>query len=172
MKTYIQKELFEGATMICYPTKRFKSTRITVRFVRKADKETVSAYAALPGLIRYTSKQYPATIAMERKLASLYGAGFSAVASKAGDLQVLSFTVSAIADKFAFDGEKISQECLSFLLDCIFEPDLDENGCFKAQNIAREKRLMIEDIKASQSDKMAYSLNRFNEIFYEGEANR
>ena len=169
METYVEKDLFEGAKFICCPVKRFKSTRITVRFVLKMNRDKVSAYAALPGLIRYTSRRYPETIAMERKLASLYGAGFSAVASKAGDLQVLSFTLSTVADKFAFAGEKISEECLSFLLDCILSPDLDENGLFKAQNIAREKRLMIEDIKASQSDKMAYSLNRFNELFYEGE---
>ena len=169
METFIMKELFEGANFICCPVNRFKSTRITVRFALKMNPDTVSAFAALPGLIRYTSKHYPETLAMERKLASLYGAGFSAVSAKMGDLQVLSFTVNTIADKFAFEGERISEDCLSFLLDCIFEPDLDENGCFKAENIAREKRLMIEDIKTSQSDKMAYSLNRFNELFYEGE---
>ena len=161
--------LFEGGKLLCYQTKRSKSTRITIRFVLPMHADTVSNFAAVPGLIRYASKRYPETVQMERKLASLYGAGFSAIATKAGDMQVLSFTISTIADKFAFEGESISEECLRFLTECIFEPDLDENGLFKPENLAREKRLMIEDIKNAMGDKMQYSLNRFSALFYEGE---
>lgn len=169
MEQAVLKNLFDGARLLCYQTKRFKSTRITIRFALNLQHERVSALAAVPGLLRYTSRRYPGMVETERKLASLYGAGFSAVASKAGDAQILNFTISSIADKFAFKEECVSEACLRFLLACIFEPDLDENGYFKEENIAREKRLMIDDIKAAQSDKMAYSFNRFNELFYAGE---
>ncbi|MBR2589725.1 MAG: insulinase family protein [Clostridia bacterium] len=164
-----QIKLFEGGKLLCVQTGRFMTSRITFRFVLPLDADTVSAYAALPGLIRYTSRHYPATLQMERKLASLYGAGFSAVAGKAGDMQILSFTLSTIADRFAFQGDAVSEAGLRFISECIFEPDLDENGLFKSENLVREKRLMMEDIKTAFGDKMQYSLNRFNEVFYEGE---
>ncbi len=169
MEQLTQKELFEGAQLLHCKTTRFKSTRITVRFALPLRKESVSAFAALPGLLRYTARRYPTTMAMERKLASLYGAGFSGVASKIGDAQILSFTISTVADRFALGGERISEECLRFLLACIFEPDLDENGCFKAENLAREKRLMIEDIQSARSDKMIYAMQQLYALLYAGE---
>ncbi|MBR0414091.1 MAG: insulinase family protein [Clostridia bacterium] len=169
MEDIRQIHLFDGARMLHYRTDRFKSTRITIRFALPAQEQHASALAAVPGLIRYTAKQYPTTMQMERKLASLYGAGFSGVSTIVGDAHVLSFTISTVADRFALAGEVISRECLQFLLACIFEPDLDENGLFKAENLQREQRLLIEDIQAVQSDKMAYSVQRFQEIFYAGE---
>ncbi|MBE6819033.1 MAG: insulinase family protein [Ruminococcaceae bacterium] len=169
MKQIRQIDLFDGATLLHYRTDRFKSTRITIRFALPAQAQSASARAALPGLLRYTSKEFPTTMQMERKLASLYGAGFSGISTIIGDTHVLSFTISTVADRFALAGECISRDCLHFLLACIFEPDLDANGLFKPENLQREQRLLIEDIQAGQSDKMTYSVHRFKELFYAGE---
>ncbi|MBQ6380598.1 MAG: insulinase family protein [Clostridia bacterium] len=169
MEKIEQISLFEGARLLHAKTNRFKSSRITVRFALEADARTASAFAAVPGLLRYTSKAFPTTMQMERKLASLYGAGFSGISTMVGDAQVISFTISTVADRFALAGESISEACMAFLLSCIFEPDLDENGLFKQENLQREQRLLLEDIKAIQGDKMAYSIQRFQALFYEGE---
>lgn len=169
MTDFFQTELFEGGRFLAVNTQRFKTTRITVRFAVDLKKETAASFAAVPGLLRYTSAKYPTNIQTERKLASLYGAGYSATVGKYADVQIMSFTISAVADKFAFENEKIGNECLSFLLDSLFCPDLDENGLIKEFNLEREKRLMREEIQADMNDKMSLSLNRFSAEFYEGE---
>lgn len=161
--------LLEGVRMMRCKTSRFKNTLISVRFAVNLEKETVNAYSALCGLLRYTSARYKENIELEKKLASLYGANFSASSAKKADALIIKFNIDVIADKFAIDGEDISASALSFLLETIFEPDLDENGLFKDKNIKREKRLMLEAIEADNSDKMVYSAKRFDEIFYEGE---
>ena len=157
MADFFQTELFEGGKFLAVNTDRFKTTRITIRFAVDLKRDTAASYAAVPGLLRYTSEKYPTNIETERKL------------GKYADVQIMSFTISAVADRFCFEGEKIGSECLSFLLDSIFCPDLDENGLFKAHNLEREKRLMREEIKAEMNDKMSLSLNRFSAEFYEGE---
>ena len=170
MADFFQTRLFDGGRFLAVNTDRFKTTRITIRFAVDLKKNTAASFAAVPGLLRYTSEKYPTNIETERKLASLYGAGYSASVGKFADTQIMSFTISSVADKFAFEGEKIGSECLSFLLDSLFKPDLDENGLIKVHNLEREKRLMREEIKAEMNDKMSYSLNRFSSEFYEGEA--
>ena len=170
MKDVIKTEtLLEGVRMMRCKTSRFKNTSISVRFAVSLEKNTLNSYVALCGLLRYTSAAFKENIELEKKLASLYGANFSASSSKKADALILKFNIDVIADKFAIDGENISSAALSFLIDTIFEPDLDENGLFKEKNISREKRLMLEAIEADNSDKMVYSAKRFDEIFYQGE---
>lgn len=169
MENFSVKKLLDGVRLLSYKTDRFKTTRINIRFAVPLSEQSVCAYAAIPGLIRYTSAKYLDNMAMERHLASLYGASFSALSLKQGDVQVLSFTISSVADRFALNGEKISMDCADFLLDTILNPDLDENGLFKKENLEREKRLIIEEIKAEQSNKMSYSVNEFYKLFFEGE---
>lgn len=159
----------DGIRLMNCRTGRFKNTRISVRFAVELDKETVGAYAILGGLMRYSSQKYPDNIAFEKKLASLYGAVLSVSDTKSADTLVINFKIDVIADKFAINNEKISDEGIEFLLDVIFNPDLDENGLFKEKNIAREKRLLLEAIAAENNDKMSYSSKRFEEIMFEGE---
>ena len=161
--------LLEGVRMMRCKTSRFKNTSISVRFALNLEEETLNSYVALCGLLRYTSAAYKENVELEKKLASLYGANFSASSLKRADALILKFNIDVIADKFALNGEDISSSALSFLLDTVFEPDLDENGLFKEKNINREKRLMLEAIEADNSDKMVYSAKRFDEIFYQGE---
>lgn len=161
--------LLDGVRMMRCKTNRFKNTSISVRFAVNLEKETLNSFVALCGLLRYTSAQYQENVELEKKLASLYGANFSASSIKKADALILKFNIDVIADKFAIDGEEISTSALSFLLGTIFEPDLDKNGLFKEKNINREKRLMLEAIESDNSDKMVYSAKRFDEIFYQGE---
>ena len=169
MEQFITRDILEGIRYVHVPTDRFKTARFTIRFALPLGEKTVNAFAAVPGLLRYTSARYPTNMQLERKLAALYGAGVSASEGSLADAQILSFTISVIDDRFALEGESISEEALAFLLEMIFEPDLDANGWMKEANLQREKRLSIEEIKAEQNDKMTHSLNRFQKHFYAGE---
>lgn len=165
----VVKNLGNSVRLMCCDTQRFKNSRISVRFAVKPEKEKRAAFALLPGLIKYTSARYPNNIDTEKKLASLYGASFSASVSKSGDAVVFSFVLNCIDNRFALDGEDILSEGVGFLISSILSPDLDKDGLFKVDNINREKRLLKEDIEAEQNDKIVYANKIFESKFYNSE---
>lgn len=162
------REIADGIRFVGCKTDRFKTTRISIKFAVPIS-DDVSAFAMLPGLIKYTSKAFPDNAETEKKLASLYGASFSVGLDKIGDFQVISYTVNCIADRFALHGENIANDCAAFLRDTVFEPDFDAAGMFKTDNIIREKRLLKEAIEADENDKMSLAMLNFEKEMYRGE---
>ncbi len=167
MKDIIKiNDIADGIRFISCKTDRFKNTRLSVRFAMPLDENTASANALIAGLLRHTSAAFSENIAMERHLASLYGADFSSYIDKLGDAQIISFVLTSVADKFALAGEAISLESVEFLKEIIFNPDLDKNGLFKEVNIEREKRLLCENIEAELNNKITYALMKMEENMF------
>lgn len=72
-------------------------------------------------------------------------------------------------DRFSFDDEKISKSCISLLLSLLFEPNLDESGCFYEDDVEREKRILTEKIESEENEKRTYVLRRTEETMFNGE---
>ncbi len=96
---------------------------------------------------------------MNNRLAELYGASLGCGVSKRGDAQFLTISGFCIDDRFALDGEKISEEFLNLLADVIFSPNV-KGGSFGMDNLDREKRLLIQEVLEEQDDKRAYAYNK------------
>ena len=164
------KESGKEIRCISVSTSRFKTNRISVRFALPLDEKTVAANALLPMLLSKSSAVYPKNIDVEKKLALLYGADLNAGVSKFGDSQIIRFSIDFIADRFAIDNEKIGVEAAEFLRELIFNPKLDENGLFEADELNKEKQLQIESIKAEINNKTAYALKQLERKMFENEA--
>lgn len=145
----------------------FKVAVISVRFALPLTGD-IAARALLPYLLKRTCKKYPTLTAMNRRLASLYGAMLNAGVSKNGEAQVLTFSITSLEDRFALDGENISSDLTDLLLDVLFEPNLTD-GAFAEEDIEREKRLLIERIESELNEKRYYALKRCTEIMCENE---
>ncbi|MBR5438488.1 MAG: insulinase family protein, partial [Clostridia bacterium] len=65
-------------------------------------------------------------------------------------------------DRFALGGDKVSEEGIKLLCTCLFKPDITPNG-FREENVAREKRLLIEKIESRKDEKRLYALDRMTE---------
>ena len=66
--------------------------------------------------------KYPDFTSLNRVLDGLYGASVSAGILKRGEAQILSFSMTAIDDRFALDGDKVAFECAQLLAEMIFDP--------------------------------------------------
>lgn len=121
-----------------------------------------AANALLIRLLARTTKKYPSTLQMNRALASLYGATITPIVEKQGESQVLRLLLSALDDRFTLNGESVCKECIRLLCDCFFSPDVTPEG-FKEENIALEKRLLIERIDAERDEKRIYARERLIE---------
>lgn len=163
------KEIADAVRSVSVRTDRFKTSKISICFAMPLKKETAAENALLPFILHHSCKHFPTMRELNRRLAMLYGASVGAGVIKSGEAQIMRLSISAVDDRFAADGEKLSSQCAELLFDMIFEPNF-ENGVFSKKDLDQEKRLMLERIDSELDDKRLYALTRCEEIMCENEA--
>ena len=77
-------------------------------------------------------------------------------------------SVNFISDKYTIDDEKISTEVVKILLDCIFDPNV-ENELFNDKYFNQSKNDLIETIKSQINDRHGYANIRANSFIFKDE---
>lgn len=169
MKNFFESFVKEGVSVVSVPANRFKANEMSISFATPLLNETASANAVLINMLAHSTKKYPNMLALNKKLSLLYGASVVATVVKYGENQVLKLNISCLDDRFSLENNKISSESIELLLSMIFDANVDDNGDFYAEDIEREKRLVVEKIKSEQNEKRIYSLRRLEEIMFKNE---
>lgn len=162
------QNIAEGIRFCSVKTDKFKTCRVNISLAMPLDKNA-SAMAILPFMFSRRCAKYPDYTSLNRVLDELYGAAVSAGVLKRGEAQVISFSMSAIDDRFALDGDKVALECTKLLADMIFDP-LTEGESFPEDIIEQEKRLLAEAIENEQNDKRRYAMLRCEQLMFADEA--
>jgi predicted Zn-dependent peptidase len=115
-----------------------------------------------------TNAKYKTIAELSKKLNSLYGANLKSNSHKAGDIQVLEVSVSAILSKFALDNENILSDATDILLDCIFSPNI-VNGEFENSVFGYSKKDLLDTIESEINNKRSYAINKACEVVYQDE---
>lgn len=152
------KMLADRVRLVSESTDKFKTGCISVSMALPMD-EKMAANALLVYLLKRSCKAYPDFSLLSGKLDELYGAILGAGVSKNGESQVLTLSITCIADKFALENESIQLEAAQLLSDIIFKPNV-KNGSFGAEALATEKRLLIQRIEEEFNDKRTYAFNK------------
>lgn len=161
------KTLAEQVRLVSVKTDSFKTSRIIVSMALPMD-EKMAANSLLIYLLKRSCKAYPDFSLLNGKLDELYGASLSAAVSKIGDSQVLSLSLTCLDDRFALTDESIASQCAELLASMIFSPNC-KSGSFGAENLAAEKRLLIQRIEEELNDKRTYALNKCLEYMCKNE---
>ena len=159
MSEIIRENIAEGVTFSTIPSEKFKTTRISVKFYVPLKKESVYLNSLVCKILVRSCNKYPSLTELSKYLSSIYGASLSSSISKIGDMQVLSFTVSGIDDRYTIDREIISDRLSGVLCDVIFDPKV-LNGCFDKTEINQSKRELKESIDAEFNDKRVYAMRK------------
>lgn len=162
------ENIADGVRLCAQSTDKFKTCRINIGMAMPLDLN-VSARAILPFILQRRCAKYPDYIMLSRVLDELYGASVSAGVIKRGETQIISFSLTAIDDRFALDGDTVALECVQLLCDMIFDP-LTDGDSFPADIVEQEKRLLVEMIENEMNDKRRYALMRCEEIMFKDEA--
>lgn len=162
------QNIAEGIRFCSVKTDKFKTCRVNISLAMPLDKNA-SARAILPFMFSRRCAKYPDYTSLNRVIDELYGAAVSAGVLKRGEAQVISFSMSAIDDRFALDGDKVALECTKLLADMIFDP-LTEGESFPEDIIEQEKRLLVEAIENEQNDKRRYAMLRCEQLMFADEA--
>ena len=165
-----QQKICKGVRLCYHRAAHFKTTLASLSLVAPLDEKT-TARALLPGLLARTTKQYPTTLAMDRRLGALYGATITPSVKKQGELQVLTLTLTTVDDRFALENESVCAAALDLLCDCLLQPDVTPEG-FREENLRREKALQRQRIESENDDKRLYALRRMTEEMCRDEAYR
>lgn len=166
--SYDNRPVADGVRLLCLPDDRFKTLRLTAALILPLARQTASGYGMLPYLLRRACAAYPEPAALRRRLDALYGARIYPDVARLGENQVLLLTAECIADRYALDGETVAAPCAALLRDLLFDPPLAD-GVFREEDVAQERRCMIERIEAEINEKRYYARRRCEETMCEGE---
>lgn len=161
-------EICDGVSFTYIPEKKFKTTRLSFSMFTPLSEKYVSKNAVLSKLLAHSCKNHPSLFDVSLRLEELYGASVSPRVGKIGDMQIISLAAKSINNDFATDGKNNIIKTADLLCEMIFNPDI-ENKSFKDENIAQEKRQLIEDIESEMSDKRIYAQQKCEEIMCKNE---
>lgn len=165
---YKREMIGEGIGLSVIRDKKFKTNMISVNFMTKLSKETASVNALIPNVLITSNKNCPDRTELSQKLASLYGTSLGCSVSKRGDVQTVNLNASCILDKYALEGEKLTEETAKILLDCILEPVLEDGG-FDKKEFALRKQELLDQQDSLINEKRSYAIKQAYEIVFENE---
>lgn len=151
-----QKYEEKGYNLHIITTKKFKTTRIEIKFSDLLNRETASIRALLTLMMMSGSKKYETQQDIAIKLQELYGASLSSSINNVGLLSVFEVKMSLVNDSFISDN--IFIEGLEVLQDRIFNP------IFKDEDLAVQKEELKQRIRSVYDNKGLYSFKRILEI--------
>lgn len=165
---YKKTELGKGIGLTEIIDGKFKTSSISVVFITRLSEETAAANCLAADALSISNSRYKTLAELNTKLSELYGSGIGSFSRKKGDAQILGISASWIIDRCTIDGEKIENEMLGIVRDCLFSPNV-KNDAFDVNSFEIIKRDLLDRIDGRLNDKRSYSLHRAIEIAYRNE---
>ncbi len=138
---------------------RYKTNLLTLNLALPLNRETVTGNALLPQVLEKGYRCYPNYRNFSMRLNQLYGASVHGGCTKIGDNEVLSLSISVIDDAYALAGEPLLKECAEILCGLLLDPVL-QDGVLEPENIALQRKYLIDCIEAEINEKRAYAISR------------
>ena len=160
-----RKQIGSGAYITVLDSEKFNRCRITLHFQFPADRSEATAAAVLPLVLERGYAGCPDMTELSRRLARLYGADLAVDNAVNGGNRILTAEIVGIRDKFALEGENLTQEYLNIVLGVAFDPYL-VNGVFDPEAVQIEKATLAQRLEAEINDKRGYCVRQARRKFY------
>ena len=150
------------------PASKFKTSVLSAHLVTPLSKETATANALLPAVLRRGTMRCPDMESLSAALDTLYGAQIDYTVRKKGERQCIGFVASVIDDAFAPAGEKLLEPVADLLGELFLDP-VTRNGRFLAEYVDSEKQNLIDAIRSIRNDKQDWADVRLMQEMCAGE---
>lgn len=160
--------LAPGVNFTAIKDERFKTNYLGINLITKLEERGAAARAVLPIVLSKSCEAFPDLSLLSRQLNALYGASLSGDAFKMGDCQVVSLSVSSIADRYALEGEALAGRTAALLLECLLHPRF-ENGVFGEKSFGLCRQELVDAIEGEINDKRIYASLRAAKTIYKNE---
>lgn len=158
--------LGDGIDFIFEKTEKFKTTLLSVNFYTPVTEANAAVNAILPYLLIGGTPEHPDYAAINHQLDMLYGAELTCKIRLLGDIRQTTIQLAVINDAYA--GSDLLQAAANFLHQVLFARLADGYG-FKEAELAREKRLLCQQIESWKNNKRAYACQKAMEQLFAGE---
>ena len=118
-----QEYQFNSFRLLTVKTNHFKNCHIEINFMDDLDKVNMPIRSFLVTLLSFTTKKYPSKREMMIALEDLYNSIFLSACSKLGNTFISGFSYDFLNPKFVNEKDYL-ENCLKFLCEAIFEPDI------------------------------------------------
>ena len=162
LHTIYKSELKPGVDLTCISTAKFKSGCITVNLLCELNRETASANALLPRVLRRGTSNLPDMESISAALDDLYGVRVEPIIRKKGEMHCIGFYADFPDDRYIRDGQNILGDTIGIIGEMLLSPYMHE-GNLCEDYTASEKSNLIDDIQASINDKRGYAIDRLLE---------
>jgi len=169
MSEIVRRELFPGVWLRAIHTNKFKSSYLSVSLLCPLERETASANALLPSVLRRGTAVHPDMESLSAALDELYGGAVEPVVRKKGETQCIGFAASFLDDAYALEGERILEPAAALLGELLLSP-YTQDGAFCPDYTAGERQNLIDRIRGEINDKRTYATHRLTQIMCEEEA--
>lgn len=146
----------KNITLRYIPMTNLKTTMVGAYIYRPLNKNDVSANAMLPYMLQRGCRACPTIEILTKQLEDLYGASLNVGISKIGMAQIMSFSGKTISDKYAPEGEKLTNSLTELIMSVMFEP-VTKDGAFLPDIFNQEKKMAKDSILAQINDKRSYT---------------
>lgn len=164
---YIRKEIGNGIGLNIINTDKFKSSLLSICFIRPLSEEEASLNALMALVLRQGSANYKTSIEIEKMLEELYGANLNIDVNKKGERHIIKFSIEGVDTNFTGESDYVAK-LLDILMEIIYNPLL-ENGAFLEKYVCQEKENLIKKIEGRINDKKQYAEERCIEEMCRGE---
>lgn len=138
------------------PTKKFKTTIITIKFLSSLSRETATKKALLPFLLQKGTRNYPTERSLRIRLDELYDAQLSIDNAKKGENHITTFRMEVINERFLHQDERMLDQVFALFHEILLQPKASE-GSFDSKLVQKEKRTLEQKIKSVVDQKMSYA---------------
>lgn len=136
-------------------TKRFKTVTVEVNFRRIIKKDEITKRTLLKDILLNSSNRYQTERELIIASEDLYDLKLIASSARMGNYTNLSFKIKYLNEEFS--EKNMNEKCISFLMDILFNPNIDENG-FKESVVDKCSKRLAKSIKSLKDNKIKYSL--------------
>ncbi|MBQ6495468.1 MAG: insulinase family protein [Bacilli bacterium] len=136
-------------------TNKFKTITVEINFREKINKESITKRNLLKAVLLNTNKNFKKERELIKETENLYDLKLLSSNIRIGNYSNLSFKIRFLNEKYT--EENMNNYSLSFLLDIIFNPDI-ENNSFKKESVDNCKIKIEKSIKSIKDNKLKYSL--------------
>lgn len=150
------------------PTDKYKTNTIVVNIQRPLDKDSVTATALMPQVLRRGTESLPSLKQVKEHLDDMYGATFYGNVLKRGERHILQFGLEIANDRYLSKSTPLLDRGMAFLGEMMTKPAREGNG-FVGEYVQSEKQNLRQRIESLIDDKMRYAAERCIQEMCKGE---
>jgi len=164
MRPIETETLCPGVLFDYIPTEDYKNASFGVGFKYKVRRGCSSADKILSRLLVRTSGDYPTHTLFSRRLEELYLTDLTSQTVRRGDFRATLFQTELLDEPFVDDIPDFTREVMTTVAGAILRPAAGSEGFFADDEIEREKRALLDQIRSIKNSKSAYAQKRIAEI--------